>query len=69
MSNKAVYNKKEHYAVMYTLVPSGFLVSDRKTVWRRRLWALFDYLGLSLRMRPDVCGPYPSGTMAHMKIQ
>lgn len=35
---------------------SGFLASVRKTVWRHRLCALFDYLRLSLRMRPDV--PY-----------
>lgn len=60
---------KEHYVVMYRLVPSGFLASDRKMAWKQRLWSLFDFLWLSLRMRPDLCGLYPVGMIAHMKIQ
>lgn len=60
---------EQHYAGMYRLVPSGFLASDREPVRRRRLRLLSDFLGLSLRAVPDVCGRYPSGVMAHMKIQ
>lgn len=60
---------EQHYAGMYRLVPSGFLASDREPVRRRRLRPLSDFLGLSLRAVPDVCGRYPSGVMAHMKIQ
>lgn len=42
---------KGYYVVMYRLVPSGFLASDRKMFKKQWLWPLFDFLWLSLRMR------------------
>lgn len=40
---------KEHYAVMYRLVPSGFFLSDRKMVWTADC-------GLCLRLCDFHCG-------------
>lgn len=52
---------KGHYAVMYRVVPSGFLASDRKTLWKQRLGALFGFSVTCIKNEARLMWSVPTG--------
>lgn len=67
-SKTRAFTRKDHYVVMYRLIPSGFLFGDRKVLWKESILCL-TFRVLPWRVGPDLCGSYPLEMMAFIKIQ